>query len=224
MGGPMGYPGAAMPVYMQRHGPGGAMQPVYPMMPQMMAQPGAGGQPRAGQQPRGYPNVMQQQQRGAYPMPAYGVVPQPGRGGRGPNQNGGRGGRGGRGAGGQQMQQRVNVPAAGANRGQQLKFNQQARNAGMQAQQPIPQANESLTASALASASPEMQKNMIGERLFPLIHQSQPELAGKITGMLLEMDNSELLHLLESPEALQAKITEALEVLDAHNTDDTNSG
>jgi len=91
-------------------------------------------------------------------------------------------------------------------------------------QQPIPQANESLTASALASASPEMQKNMIGERLFPLIHQSQPELAGKITGMLLEMDNSELLHLLESPEALQAKITEALEVLDAHNTDDTNSG
>jgi len=224
MGGPMGYPGAAMPVYMQRPGPGGAMQPVYPMMPQMMTQPGAGGQPRAGQQPRGYPNVMQQQQRGGvYPMPAYGVVPQPGRGGRGPNQNGGRGGRGGRGSGGQQMQQRVNVPAQGANRGQQLKFNQQARNAGMPAQQPppqqqpIPQANESLTASALASASPEMQKNMIGERLYPLIHQTEPELAGKITGMLLEMDNSELLHLLESPEALQAKIAEALQVLDAHN-------
>jgi len=224
MGGPMGYPGAAMPVYMQRPGPGGAMQPVYPMMPQMMTQPGAGGQPRAGQQPRGYPNVMQQQQRGGvYPMPAYGVVPQPGRGGRGPNQNGGRGGRGGRGSGGQQMQQRINVPAQGANRGQQLKFNQQARNAGMPAQQPppqqqpIPQANESLTASALASASPEMQKNMIGERLYPLIHQTEPELAGKITGMLLEMDNSELLHLLESPEALQAKIAEALQVLDAHN-------
>merc|ERR1712076_143041 len=73
-----------------------------------------------------------------------------------------------------------------------------------------------LTASALASASPEMQKNMIGERLYPLIHQSQPDLAGKITGMLLEMDNSELLHLLESPEALNAKITEALQVLEAH--------
>lgn len=224
MGGPMGYPGAAMPVYMQRPGPGGAMQPVYPMMPQMMAQPGAGGQPRAGQQPRGYPNVMQQQQRGGvYPMPAYGVVPQAGRGGRGPNQaNAGRGGRGGRGAGGQQMQ-RVNVPNQGGNRGQPVKFNQQARNAGMQPQQPpqqqpIPQANESLTASALASATPEMQKNMIGERLYPLIHQTEPELAGKITGMLLEMDNSELLHLLESPEALTAKITEALQVLDAHNT------
>lgn len=228
MGGPMGYPGAAMPVYMQRPGPGGAMQPVYPMMPQMMAQPGAGGQPRAGQQPRGYPNVMQQQQRGGvYPMPAYGVVPQPGRGGRGPNQaNAGRGGRGGRGAGGQQMQ-RVNVPNQGGNRGQPVKFNQQARNAGMQAQQPpqqqpIPQANESLTASALASATPEMQKNMIGERLYPLIHQTEPELAGKITGMLLEMDNSELLHLLESPEALTAKITEALQVLDAHNSQPTS--
>jgi polyadenylate-binding protein len=77
-----------------------------------------------------------------------------------------------------------------------------------------------LTASALASASPEMQKNMIGERLYPLIHQSQPELAGKITGMLLEMDNSELLHLLESPEALKHKIDEAIQVLEAHQSTD----
>jgi polyadenylate-binding protein len=41
----------------------------------------------------------------------------------------------------------------------------------------------------------------------------QPDLAAKITGMLLEMDNSELLLLLESPESLVAKVEEAVEVL-----------
>lgn len=74
---------------------------------------------------------------------------------------------------------------------------------------------EPLTSAALAAASPELQKNMIGERLYPLIHRQQPELAGKITGMLLEMDNGELLHLLESPDALEAKIQEAIQVLEA---------
>ncbi|KAL7578163.1 hypothetical protein ACA910_012602 [Epithemia clementina (nom. ined.)] len=218
MGGPMGYPG--MPMYMQRPGPG-AMQPAYPMMPQMMGPGGGRGVP----QQRGYP-MMGQQGRGPYPVP-YGVMPQQSGRGRGPIQ--GRGG-GGRGRGGPMQQQQQGGPGF-----QPIKFNQQARNAGgpMPNQQgpppPPPQQNQSqssgpampphegaLTASALASATPEMQKNMIGERLYPLIHQSQPELAGKITGMLLEMDNSELLHLLESPDALNAKIAEALQVLEAH--------
>ena len=67
MGGPaMGYPG--MPMYMQRPGPGGAMQPAYPMgMPQMMGPGGRGG----GQRPGVYP-MMGQQGRGGYPMP-YGL-------------------------------------------------------------------------------------------------------------------------------------------------------
>ena len=47
---------------------------------------------------------------------------------------------------------------------------------------------------------------MLGERLFPLIQQMQPELAGKITGTLLELDNTELLHMLESRESLKAKV------------------
>lgn len=41
----------------------------------------------------------------------------------------------------------------------------------------------------------------------------QSELAAKITGMLLEMDNSELLLLLESPESLATKVEEAVQVL-----------
>lgn len=203
--GPMGYPN--MPMY--RPGPGGSMQPAYPMMPPMMAGPGRGGR-------GGFP-MMQQPPRGAYPMPGYQGMPGRG-GGRGMPVRGGRGGRG--------PQPPVQQPG--------IKFNQQVRNAGvgmppgpMPQQPPVPQQqppvmappapHEPLTAAALASASPEMQKNMIGERLYPLIHSSQPELAGKITGMLLEMDNSELLHLLESPDALGAKITEALQVLEAHN-------
>lgn len=45
-----------------------------------------------------------------------------------------------------------------------------------------------------------------GERLYPLIHVLHPSLAGKITGMLLEIDNSELLLLLESPDSLRSKV------------------
>lgn len=85
---------------------------------------------------------------------------------------------------------------------------------------PLPGGMEPLTPEALASASEKDQKNMIGERLYPLIQAGAfPVLAGKITGMLLEMDNAELLNLLETPVQLQAKITEAIQVLEAHNAE-----
>ncbi|GCB62818.1 hypothetical protein scyTo_0007289 [Scyliorhinus torazame] len=71
------------------------------------------------------------------------------------------------------------------------------------------QGQEPLTASMLAAAPPQEQKQMLGERLFPLIQSMHPSLAGKITGMLLEIDNSELLHMLESPESLRSKVEEA---------------
>jgi len=81
-----------------------------------------------------------------------------------------------------------------------------------------------LTASMLAQAPPQEQKQMLGERLFPLIQHMHQELAGKITGMLLEIDNSELLHMLESQESLKLKVDEAVAVLQAHQAKETPTG
>jgi len=85
-----------------------------------------------------------------------------------------------------------------------------------QQQAPQQQGPPVLSAAALASASPEVRKNLIGERLYPLVASSEPALAGKVTGMLLDgMEVAELLHLIESPEMLQLKIREAIEVLES---------
>jgi len=108
-------------------------------------------------------------------------------------------------------------------RGQQPQGKQGQQAQGQQQQQqpgPPPQQGGPLTAKALAEANDEQKKQMIGERLFPLIKAQQPTLAGKITGMLLEMDNTELLHLLESPQALDQKIQEALDVLNEAETNE----
>jgi len=110
------------------------------------------------------------------------------------------------------------------NRNKGIRYNPNVRNrvdpnVPMQAQpQPVP-FNQPIDSAFLADASPEQQKQLLGERLYPLIHErEEEELAGKITGMLLDMDNSELLHLLEQPESLHAKIEEAKEVLKEHET------
>ncbi|PRD25353.1 UNVERIFIED_CONTAM: pabpc1-a [Trichonephila clavipes] len=86
------------------------------------------------------------------------------------------------------------------------------------------QGQEPLTASMLADANAQEQKQMLGERLFPVIHRWYPDMAGKITGMLLEIDNSELLHMLEHHESLKAKVEEAVAVLQAHHAKETLAG
>jgi polyadenylate-binding protein len=80
---------------------------------------------------------------------------------------------------------------------------------------------EQLTASMLAGAPPQEQKQMLGERLYPYIQGMHPELAGKITGMLLEIENSELLSMLDfktNPTLLNEKVNEAVTVLGQHRT------
>lgn len=81
--------------------------------------------------------------------------------------------------------------------------------------QPIANPTQELTAM-LANATPEVQKQMLGEKLYPMVQKAQPEQAGKITGMLLEMDVADILSLLESEADLQAKLQEAMEVLHSH--------
>eukprot|EP01114_Cavostelium_apophysatum_P003178 TRINITY_DN1294_c0_g1_i1.p1 TRINITY_DN1294_c0_g1~~TRINITY_DN1294_c0_g1_i1.p1 ORF type:complete len:608 (-),score=202.04 TRINITY_DN1294_c0_g1_i1:50-1873(-) len=66
--------------------------------------------------------------------------------------------------------------------------------------------------------SVEEQKRMLGERLYPLIYGAQPQLAGKITGMILESSYvEEITGLIESKDALDEKVAEAVKVLKEHS-------
>lgn len=42
------------------------------------------------------------------------------------------------------------------------------------------------------------------------MEKQEPVHTAKVTGMLLQMDQAEILHLLEAPEALKTKVSEAL--------------
>ncbi|ETO07227.1 polyadenylate-binding protein 1-like protein, partial [Reticulomyxa filosa] len=74
-----------------------------------------------------------------------------------------------------------------------------------------------LTPQMLNNATAQERKRMIGERLFPKIQLVEPRLTGKITGMLLQMENTELLVLLNNEGQLRNKINEALSVLKEHH-------
>jgi polyadenylate-binding protein len=204
------------PMYAQPH-PG----MFYPGAPARLMYPQAAGMiPRRWppqQMPRGAPQMM-----GAMPLGYMGMQGN----GRGPAMGGPRGGRGGRGgaaaaaaaaaaAGGRPKGMMPPGPMGaaagrGGPRGAMGKYpagmRMPAGMMGMAMQQP-------LTAAELAAAPAEQQKQMIGERLYPLVQQRDPEQASKITGMLLEMDNGELLHLLENDDALNEKVVEAQSVL-----------
>ncbi|KAK6339029.1 Protein phosphatase PP2A regulatory subunit B [Orbilia brochopaga] len=81
--------------------------------------------------------------------------------------------------------------------------------------------------ATLSSLPPQQQKQVLGEELYPRIHAINPQLAGKITGMLLEMDNGELINLIKDDAALRSKVDEALSVYDEYvkskSTDDTTA-
>lgn len=103
--------------------------------------------------------------------------------------------------------------ARGYNQAQQEPTSQQLSEERPQDQKPS-------FATELIDLPENQRKQKIGERLYPLIMATQGhELAGKLTGMLLEMDDTELLHLLDDQSALDHKIDEAVDVLRKHQDD-----
>eukprot|EP00974_Lingulodinium_polyedra_P055285 5317464-Lingulodinium_polyedra.AAC.1 len=55
---------------------------------------------------------------------------------------------------------------------------------------------------------------MIGDELYPTVAKYQPTVAAKITGMLLELDNGELMTLLDSEHQLRSAVEIAMRVLE----------
>lgn len=134
-----------------------------------------------GMQGPGIPNGM------AYPQAMAQVQPFGGRG------------RGGQVSGMPNMGQGMRGPGFGQGRGGPFQQGQMGRPGGRGQNAPGAGGRDEVAAGvhsqALATAPPPQQKQMLGEALYPKIQAQQPELAGKITGMLLEMENTELMSL-----------------------------
>ncbi|KAK3711098.1 Protein phosphatase PP2A regulatory subunit B [Vermiconidia calcicola] len=210
-----------MPQQGGRGGPG--QMPQMPQIPYGMPPQMAGFNPAFAQNPAAYAQLMQAAQAQAAAMGNRGGA---GRGGpmQGmpgmpmmPNMppqmmgqqgmQGGRGGfpqQGGRGAG-MMGAQGPRMPDDGQ-RGRQATRGQPQQMGG----------SPGIDLAQLNGAPPAQQKQMLGEVLYPKIANQQPELAGKITGMLLEMDNGELLSLCQDDDALRNKVDEAMNVYDEY--------
>ena len=78
---------------------------------------------------------------------------------------------------------------------------------------PAPTEEDPLTRQEVEEAKTAERNRLLGERLFAKIKVVEPKLAGKITGMFLEMSNTEIFELLSEQRALMNKINEALAVL-----------
>lgn len=218
-GGPaMGYPGGPGMFY-----PPGAMPQgfvPYPGQPGMMPRSRWGGQ--------GFPQMPN------YAMGPGGVMPQGQMGG----QRGGRGGRGGMAPGGRRGPNVGGPRGPRDNQGQQPQGQPQGQPAAyatvvaaekpQQPQQttPAPANEQTLTAAQLASYSPEQQRVMLGERLYALVLKhlekanENTQLAGKITGMLLDSDQVEgLIQLLGDETALAQQIDDGLTLLKDHSAE-----
>ncbi|CAN8097685.1 unnamed protein product [Discula destructiva] len=185
--------------------PGQAGRGMPPQLPPNMYMPG-NFPPGAYNQPGnpGYAQAIQQIQHQAAQAAALAGRGQPG--GRGPQGMAGM--PGGNMAGG--------MPGRGSMGGNRFPGGPQGRGGPPVMGVPSDLSASSLLQNQLANAPPPQQKQLLGEAIFPKIQVIQPELAGKITGMLLEMDNQELVNLIDDDAALRAKVDEAMNVYDEY--------
>ena len=70
--------------------------------------------------------------------------------------------------------------------------------------------------AGLATASPQDQKQLLGERLWPQIKSMNSDLVGKLTGMMLEKPNEQILQMIENPDYLTKEVKAALDLLKSH--------
>lgn len=101
------------------------------------------------------------------------------------------------------------------NRGQQRPGNYYPnRNQQQQPQQQQQKGARRDLAGAIANLPIDQQKRILGEELYPKIVSTgkaqEPEAAGKITGMMLDLDNQEILALLEDDELFSNHFEDAL--------------
>ena len=71
----------------------------------------------------------------------------------------------------------------------------------------------SRTRSPKVSDGLDPAKQRLGEELYPLVLELQPEMAGKITGMILEMDDSLLIKMTKSETLLRQHVNKAVQAL-----------
>jgi len=165
-----------------------------------------------GQPPMGMPMQGMNQQR-----PHFVLTPSQNPAARGPTNRRGRG----------QNRQGQGPHLRGGPPQQGVKYNSDVRNANPRQQGPPPHTQRMQEHSVapkaelqadfpgqMASMQPEQRKAAFGEQLYPRVQRFNPKLAPKITGMLLEMEDAEIMGLLESEDALAKKIEEALSVLE----------
>mmetsp|Transcript_27616 Transcript_27616/g.62592 ORF Transcript_27616/g.62592 Transcript_27616/m.62592 type:complete len:657 (+) Transcript_27616:199-2169(+) len=235
-GGPMGGKGGGpAPMYMSPGMPGG-MPGMRPGMPGMPPGGAMGGMPRPGMMPFGMPGMMPGA-KGMMPFggkgmmgPRPGMMPFPGMRPGMPGMMPGKGMPGmmmGKGMprppmmgmpgmpGMPGMMARPGMPMFPGMAAARPAPGGQAQAVGAEAPAAVPHWDPSqpLTADVLAAAPPNMQKQMLGEKIFAKVYKLNTEQAGKITGMMLELDNAELLGLLDDQSALEQKVSTATNVL-----------